>query len=336
MIIVTGAAGFIGSQVVKALNQRGEKAILAVDNLTKGDKFRNLVSLDIADYMDKTELLGRLQQFGKLDAVFHQGACSDTTGSDGRYMMNNNYSYSIHLLDFCQQQRIPLIYASSAATYGNSSTFKEDPLYEAPLNVYGYSKLLFDQVVRRRLGAATAPIVGLRYFNVYGPGEAHKGRMASVSFHHMQQWQSQRQVRLFGAHDAWDAGEQQRDFIAVQDVAQINCWMYEHPQVSGIFNVGTGNAASFNQLAQSVINAHLVREGHKALALESMQQQGLIHYLDFPEDLKGKYQSFTQADITRLREAGCDHRFMPVAEGVEAYISATLDPSAQSRHRSQI
>ncbi|MEY3185219.1 MAG: ADP-l-glycero-D-manno-heptose-6-epimerase [Pseudomonadota bacterium] len=165
MIIVTGAAGFIGSQVVKALNQRGEKAILAVDNLTKGDKFRNLVSLDIADYMDKTELLGRLQQFGKLDAVFHQGACSDTTGSDGRYMMNNNYSYSIHLLDFCQQQRIPLIYASSAATYGNSSTFKEDPRYEAPLNVYGYSKWLFDQVVRRRLGATTAPIVGLRYFN---------------------------------------------------------------------------------------------------------------------------------------------------------------------------
>ncbi|NBT98736.1 MAG: ADP-glyceromanno-heptose 6-epimerase [Betaproteobacteria bacterium] len=309
MIIVTGAAGFIGSQVVKALNQRGERAILAVDNLTKGDKFRNLVMLDIADYMDKTELLGRLQQLGKIDAVFHQGACSDTTGSDGRYMMNNNYNYSIHLLDFCQQQRIPLIYASSAATYGNSSTFKEDPRYEAPLNVYGYSKWLFDQVVRRRLGATTAPIVGLRYFNVYGPGEAHKGRMASVSFHH---------------------------FIAVQDVAQINCWMYEHPQVSGIFNVGTGVAASFNQLAQSVINAHLVREGHKALSLESMQQQGLIQYLDFPEDLKGKYQSFTQADITRLREAGCDYRFMPVAEGVEAYVSATIDPSEQSRHRSQI
>jgi len=336
MIIVTGAAGFIGSQVVKALNQRGERAILAVDNLTKGDKFRNLVMLDIADYMDKTELLGRLQQLGRIDAVFHQGAFSDTTGSDGRYMMNNNYNYSIHLLDFCQQQRIPLIYASSAATYGNSSTFKEDPRYEAPLNVYGYSKWLFDQVVRRRLGATTAPIVGLRYFNVYGPGEAHKGRMASVSFHHMQQWKSQRQVRLFGAHNDWDAGEQQRDFIAVQDVAQINCWMYEHPQVSGIFNVGTGVAASFNQLAQSVINAHLVREGHKALSLESMQQQGLIQYLDFPEDLKGKYQSFTQADITRLREAGCDYRFMPVAEGVEAYVSATIDPSEQSRHRSQI
>ncbi|NCV31809.1 MAG: ADP-glyceromanno-heptose 6-epimerase [Betaproteobacteria bacterium] len=322
MIIVTGAAGFIGSQLVKALNQRGETEILAVDNLSQGDKFRNLISLDIADYMDKSALPDQLRQLGKVEAVFHQGACSDTTASDGRYILQNNYTYSTVLLNFCQDRKIPFVYASSAATYGDSGAFKEKASDEAPLNLYGYSKLLFDRIVRRRLSTATAPIAGLRYFNVYGPGEAHKGRMASVAYHHVQQWKSQKQVRLFGSYDGWDAGEQQRDFIAVQDVVAINCWMLDHPEVGGIFNLGTGKSASFNQLAQAVINACRRKDQLPDLSLQSMQSEGLIRYVDFPEDLKGKYQSFTQADISKLRDAGCEHRFMPVNEGVEVYVDS--------------
>jgi len=199
-----------------------------------------------------------------------------------------------------------------------------------PLNVYGYSKLLFDQVVRRRLGMATAPIVGLRYFNVYGPGEAHKGRMASVAFHHMQQWRTQRQVSLFGSHDGWEAGEQRRDFIAVQDIASVNCWMLDHDEVSGIFNLGTGQAESFNRLAQAVINSFREQAAQAALSVESMQEEGMIRYLEFPEDLKGKYQSFTQADISRLREVGCEHRFMTVAQGVKGYVDELFPPADKS------
>ena len=326
MMIVTGAAGLIGSQLIKALNQRGLSDILAVDNLTRGEKFLNLVPLSIADYIDKSELLGRLNQLGNIEAVFHQGACSDTTLADGRYMLSNNYTYSTVLLDFCQSKAIPFIYASSAATYGGSSVFKEVPRHESPLNVYGYSKLLFDQVVRRRLSGSTAPIVGLRYFNVYGPGEAHKGRMASVAYHHMRQWQNFRQVSLFGSHDGWEAGEQRRDFIAVQDVAAINCWMLDHDEVSGIFNLGTGKAESFNQLAQAVINCFRQQAGQEALSLTRMQTETMIRYIDFPDDLKGKYQSFTEADISRLREIGCNHRFMSIDQGVKAYIDEIFPP----------
>ncbi|MGB2817423.1 MAG: ADP-glyceromanno-heptose 6-epimerase, partial [Burkholderiaceae bacterium] len=212
-IVVTGAAGFIGSNLVKALNDRGVRDIIAVDNLENAAKFRNLVDCEIADYIDKNDFRGRLAAgaFGPIEAVMHQGACSDTMETDGHYMMENNYRYSVDLLDWCQQRKVPFVYASSAAVYGMGPVFREDPANERPLNVYGYSKFLFDQVVRRRLANVTAPVVGLRYFNVYGPRESHKGRMASVAFHHFNQFQADGKVRLFEASHGYANGEQRRD-----------------------------------------------------------------------------------------------------------------------------
>ncbi len=219
MIVVTGAAGFIGSNLVKALNDRGEDDIIAVDNLTRGDKFRNLVDCRIADYLDKEEFLRKLgvgAYDGELTAVLHQGACSDTMESNGRYMMENNYRYSAELLDFCQAEEVPFIYASSASVYGAGTVFREDPAHERPLNVYGYSKFLFDNLVRRRWSDNTTQVVGLRYFNVYGPREAHKGRMASVAFHFFNQYRAEGRVKLFEGSGGFDAGEQRRDFVSVR------------------------------------------------------------------------------------------------------------------------
>src|SRR5690606_23910732 len=189
MIVVTGGAGFIGSNVVRGLNRRGQTDILVVDDLTEGDKFVNLVDCEIADYLHKDEFRARIGggQFQNIEAIFHQGACSDTTERNGQYMLDNNYRVTLELFEFCQAQRIPFIYASSAAVYGAGPVYAEARTNEAPLNVYGYSKFLFDQVLRRHLDALKAPVVGLRYFNVYGPSEQHKGRMASVAFHNMNQ-----------------------------------------------------------------------------------------------------------------------------------------------------
>src|SRR5690242_13207612 len=217
MIVVTGAAGFIGCNIVRALNERGEDEIIAVDNLSRGDKFRNLVDCRIADYLDKEEFLGKLAA-GAFDnevtAVLHQGACSDTMENDGRYMLENNFRYSCELLDFCQAEEVPFIYASSAAVYGAGDAFREDSRFERPLNVYGYSKLLFDQIVRRRWGDNSAQVAGLRYFNVYGRNEAHKERMASVAYHFFHQYRSEARVKLFEGSGGYAAGEQLRDFIA--------------------------------------------------------------------------------------------------------------------------
>ncbi|HSQ81834.1 MAG TPA: ADP-glyceromanno-heptose 6-epimerase, partial [Casimicrobiaceae bacterium] len=250
-IVVTGAAGFIGSNIVKALNAQGETDIIAVDNLTRADKFRNLVDCEIADYVDKEEFVLRIAN-GEFDddvsAVFHQGACSDTMESDGRYMMRNNYRYSVTLLDHCQNNDIPFLYASSASVYGGGKVFVERREHEAPLNVYGYSKFLFDQYVRRVLPERTAPVVGFRYFNVYGPREAHKGRMASVAFHFFNQYRANGQVRLFEGCDGYAAGEQQRDFVAVSDVVRANLHFLDDAHRSGIFNLGSGRAQSFNDV----------------------------------------------------------------------------------------
>lgn len=321
--IVTGAAGFIGSNIVRALNKRGEKNIIAVDNLTRADKFKNLVDCEIADYIDKQEFIERLLAGdfdGDVEAILHEGACSDTMESDGRYMMENNYRYSVHLLDWCLDQEVQLLYASSAATYGGGGVFREDRACESPLNVYGYSKFLFDQIVRRRLPEASSQVVGFRYFNVYGPGETHKGRMASVAFHHFNQFRNEGRVRLFEGCDGYANGAQQRDFIHVDDVVAVNLWFLDHPRKSGIFNLGTGRAQSFNDVAVAGVNAQRARAGEAALPLADLVERGLIEYIAFPDALKGKYQSFTQADQTRLREAGYDAPFMTVEEGVGKYV----------------
>jgi ADP-L-glycero-D-manno-heptose 6-epimerase len=322
--VVTGAAGFIGSNVIKGLNALGYDDVVAVDNLAGPGKFANLVDVRISDYFDKTDFLPRLArgELGDIEAVFHEGACSDTMEHDGRYMMDNNYRWSKDLLDICARHGTRLLYASSAAVYGSSTRFTVDPANEAPLNVYGYSKLLFDNVVRQRRSDVGVQVAGFRYFNVYGPGEAHKGRMASVAFHHMNQLRTEGHVRLFGEHDGYAAGEQSRDFVSVDDVVAVKLWFLQHPEVSGIFNLGTGRAEPFNAVAAAVIDAERASRQESPLPLAAQVEAGLIRYTDFPESLKGKYQSFTQADISGLRDAGYNQPFATVSQGVRRYHEA--------------
>ena len=321
--IVTGAAGFIGANLVKALNERGITRIIAVDNLARADKFKNLVDCEIADYLDKEDFIERLLTGcfdGDVAAIFHQGACSDTMETDGHYMMENNYRYSVGMLDWCLEQGVQFLYASSAATYAGGDRFVESRECEAPLNVYGYSKFLFDQIVRQRLPEAGSQVVGFRYFNVYGPRESHKGRMASVAFHHFNQFRDAGKVKLFEGCDGYGNGEQKRDFVYVGDVAKVNLYFLDHPEKSGIFNLGTGRAQSFNELAVANANAGRGLKGLPPLALDELVRQGIIEYIPFPEALKGKYQSFTQADLTKLRAAGYDAPFLDVEQGVGQYV----------------
>ncbi|PMO41106.1 ADP-glyceromanno-heptose 6-epimerase [Vibrio sp. 10N.222.52.B12] len=309
MIIVTGGAGMIGSNIVKALNEAGINDILVVDNLKNGKKFKNLVDLDITDYMDRDDFLTQIMagdDFGPIEAIFHEGACSATTEWDGKYMMLNNYEYSKELLHYCLDREIPFLYASSAATYGETETFVEEREYEGALNVYGYSKQQFDNYVRRlwkdaeEHGEQLSQITGFRYFNVYGPREDHKGSMASVAFHLNNQINAGENPKLFAGSESF-----KRDFIYVGDVSKVNLWFLESG-VSGIFNCGTGNAESFEEVAKAVIKHH---------------SQGEIQTIPFPEHLKGAYQEFTQADLTKLRAAGCDVEFKTVAEGVAEYLA---------------
>jgi ADP-L-glycero-D-manno-heptose 6-epimerase len=325
--IITGAAGFIGSNLVKALNQRGESNIIAVDNLKNADKFKNLVDCEIADYLDKKVFLEKLQEGyfdGLVNTVLHQGACSDTMETDGRYMMDNNYQYTLELLNYCQNEEVPFLYASSASVYGGGSVFKESRECEAPLNVYAYSKFLFDQIVRRRLQKRSTQVVGLRYFNVYGSREAHKGRMASVAFHFFNQYRADGRVRLFEGCDGYANGGQLRDFVSIEDVVKVNMYFLDHQNRSGIFNLGTGQAQSFNDVAVATINTLRIAEGKPALSLAELQQQGLISYIPFPEQLRGKYQSYTQADIGALRESGYAEPFLSVEQGVARYVEQML------------
>ncbi|VVE44357.1 ADP-L-glycero-D-manno-heptose-6-epimerase [Pandoraea aquatica] len=326
-IIVTGAAGFIGANLVKALNERGETDIVAVDNLTRADKFRNLVDCEISDYLDKTDFVARFQrrEFGRVRAIFHEGACSDTMETDGRYMMENNFRYTRALFEACQTQTVPFLYASSAATYGASETFVETREYEKPLNVYGYSKFLFDQIVRRAIrdagGKLPSQVAGFRYFNVYGAREAHKGRMASVAFHNFNEFRANGRVKLFGEYNGYAAGTQSRDFVSVEDVVKVNLHFFDHPERSGIFNLGTGRAQPFNDIAVAVINTLRAETGDAALSLDDMVKQGLVEYIPFPDALRGKYQCFTQANIDHLRQVGgYQQPFYTVGEGVSRYV----------------
>jgi ADP-L-glycero-D-manno-heptose 6-epimerase len=309
MHIVTGGAGFIGSNLVRMLVEHTGDDIIVVDDLSDGHKFANIADLDVADYIDKDEFIERLQSEGSfvdgIDSVFHQGACSTTTEWDGEYMMRNNFTYSKYLLHHCLEHNIPFIYASSAAVYGGAREFSESPVNELPLNVYGYSKLLFDQYVRRIDLKKRQQVVGLRYFNVYGPREQHKGSMASVAFHFNNQIRADGEVRLFEGSGGYGDGEQLRDFVFVDDVCATNLWFLQHRDASGIFNVGTGRAQAFNDVANAVIDWH---------------GRGRIRYIPFPEDLEGAYQSYTQADLRLLRQAGCDVEFLDVATGVSRYL----------------
>lgn len=328
MYIVTGGAGFIGANLVAALNQRGIKDVLVVDDLGHADKFRNLTDCDVADYLDRDDWRRLICNGGsrqRVKAVLHQGACSDTTERDGAFMMRNNFEYSKEVLHYCQRRRIPLIYASSAAVYGAGKVFREERAHEAPLNVYGYSKFLFDQYVRRIAPKKTAPIVGLRYFNVYGDREGHKGRMASVAFHHFQQFRADGKVRLFEGCDGYAAGEQRRDFISIEDVVAVNLFFLDQPKRSGVFNVGTGRSQSFNDVALAVINTFRERKGQAPMSLAQAQGEKLIEYVEFPADLKGKYQSFTEADISALRKAGYRRDFLTVEQGASRYVQRLID-----------
>ncbi|MFQ6005138.1 MAG: ADP-glyceromanno-heptose 6-epimerase [Woeseia sp.] len=308
MIIVTGGAGFIGSNIVAALNTAGHDDVIVVDDLSDGKKFINIADLKVADYIDKDDFLARIlagKKIGCPTTIFHQGACSDTTESDGRFMLGNNYDYSKRLLNYCLEHRIHFIYASSASVYGDGVVFRDDPGNERPLNLYAYSKFLFDQYVRRCLPGAASQIIGLRYFNVYGPREQHKGRMASVAYHFDQQITETGTARLFKGCENYGNGEQRRDFVYVADVTAVNLWFHDNPRISGIFNVGTGKSATFNDVANSVIEFHGL---------------GNIEYIPFPAELEGRYQSFTQADISALRTAGYRESFSSVDEGIKEYL----------------
>jgi len=325
--IVTGAAGFIGSNIIKALNQRGIRDIVAVDNLTRADKFKNLVDCEIAEYVDKKDFLAVVESgdlSGDIDALIHQGACSDTMETDGRYMMENNYRYSLSLFDWALDEAVPFLYASSASVYGNGTTFSEERQFESPLNVYGYSKFLFDQAVRARVGndfeQATSQIAGFRYFNVYGARESHKGRMASVAYHFFNQYRATGKVRVFEGSDGYADGEQRRDFVSVEDVVRVNLHFLDNPQTSGIFNLGTGRSQTFNDAAVATVNACRALDGKPAQRLDEMRAAGSIEYIPFPEALKGKYQSFTQADLANLRAAGYAAPFLSVEQGVANYL----------------
>ena len=313
MIIVTGGAGFIGSNIVKALNERGIDDILVVDHLKDGSKFLNLADCEIADYLDRDDFIAMLDNgtdFGTLEAVFHEGACSATTEWDGQYMMRNNFEYSKRMLQLCIEKQASLLYASSASVYGDGPVFSEQRQYERPKNVYAYSKFLFDQYIRRVLPKASSQIVGFRFFNVYGPREQHKGSMSSVAWHFHHQLSETGVAKLFEGCDGYGNGEQRRDFIYVSDAVAVNLWFLDHPEQSGIFNLGTGSSQSFNDVANAVVSWH---------------GRGKLEYIPFPTHLLGRYQSFTEADISALRQAGCDVTFRTVEQGVTAYLDWLRD-----------
>lgn len=312
MIIVTGGAGFIGSNLVAGLNEVGIDEILIVDNLGSVGKFKNLRGLEFLDFMEKSEFRGCLEKRAlagkKVEAVFHQGACSDTLNSDGNYMMDNNYRYSMDLRHFALSGGIPFVYASSASVYGSGTRgFREEPACEFPLNLYAFTKKLFDDYIRRILPQCGSQVVGLRYFNVFGPQEVHKGRMASMAFHAFRQIRETGKVKLFEGSGGFGPGGQKRDFLFVGDAVKVNLFFLENPDKSGIFNCGTGIARTFRSLAEAVI---------------SSMKQGEIEYIPFPEDLANQYQNYTQADLANLRRAGYQGEFLSLEKAVGLYVEA--------------
>lgn len=312
MIVVTGGAGFIGSNIVHGLNKQGYTNIVVVDDLTDGRQFFNFSQCDIYDYLDKDDFLDMIHNDClpfSVSAIFHEGACSATTEWDGRYVMRNNYEYSKDLFHYCVERRIPFLYASSAAVYGNNEVFTESRENENPINVYGYSKWQFDQYVRNYIDDIDSLVVGFRYFNVYGPREQHKGGMASVAYHFNEQIKANGECKLFEGTDGYADGEQLRDFVFIGDVVKVNLWFLEHQPANGIYNLGSGRSEPFNAVADAVV------AWHKEKGRDAKKT-----YIPFPEHLKGSYQSYTQADIQALRNVGYTEPFATVAEGVKQYL----------------
>jgi len=313
--IVTGGAGFIGRNIVAALNERGEEDILIVDNLGKSEKWKNLLGLRYADYQDKDQLRAAVQydHLAEVDAVFHMGACSSTTETDAGYLVDNNYRYTRELCEWCLEHGVRFIYASSAATYGDGSLGYSDadevtPTLR-PMNMYGYSKQMFDLWAMRH--GILDRIAGLKYFNVYGPGEDHKDDMRSVVNKAYGQILETGKVKLFKSYKPeYKDGEQVRDFIYVKDAVDVTLSFFDNPEVSGLFNCGTGEARTWNDLVKAVFTA--------------MGKDANIEYIDMPEHLRGKYQYFTEADISKLRETGYEKPFTTLEEGVKDYVTGYL------------
>ncbi|NCC25621.1 MAG: ADP-glyceromanno-heptose 6-epimerase [Deltaproteobacteria bacterium] len=315
MHIVTGGAGFLGSAIVWMLNRRGVEDILVVDNLARTEKWRNLVGLRISGYMPKDEFLALVESNrapADVQAVIHMGACSSTTETDANYLMSNNVVYSQVLCRYALEQNARFVYASSAATYGDGSRGFDDEAdigLLRPLNMYGYSKHLFDLWVRR-LGLEDR-VAGLKFFNVFGPNEWHKGEMRSVVCKAHEQISAGLGLKLFRSHRPdCGHGEQQRDFVYVKDCTELIWWLLEHPESCGLFNVGTGQARTFKDLGLAVFRA--------------MDREADISYMDMPESLRDKYQYFTQATMDKLRRAGFDRPFTPMEEAVEDYVRRHL------------
>jgi len=329
-ILITGGSGFIGSNILRALNRRDINDVVVVDNVGGTDKYKNLIDCNFDQYLDKEEFRSQLScgvWDQRITYIFHQGACSDTMELDGNYMMSNNYRYSIDLFEFSKRLSVPFVYASSASVYGGGQVFAEDRNNESPLNVYGFSKYLFDQYVRQNIDDHSSQVVGLRYFNVYGPRESHKKRMASVAFHFFNQFRDRGALNLFEGSGGYTAGEQRRDFVFVDDVVATNLYFFDNPEQSGIFNCGTGRSQTFNEVAVATINAIRKRDNKSPLTLTEMKEEGLILYVPFPDGLRERYQSFTEADLTQLRRSGCDVQMCDVNAGVDAYIDFLLEQS---------
>ncbi len=326
MLLVTGGAGFIGSNVVAALNEAGRADVVVNDILGSDRKWRNLAKRRLADVVGPADLM-RWLDGRKLDAVIHMGAISDTTATDADLVIETNFRTSLRLLDWCTAARVPFIYASSAATYGEGTAgFDDDWSPKAlqtlrPMNLYGWSKHLFDQALVERVTRKEKlppQWAGLKFFNVFGPNEYHKGEMMSLVAKRFDDAKAGRTVRLFKSHrDGIADGDQRRDFIYVDDVVAVVRWLMEAPQVSGLFNVGTGKARSFRDLVTAVF---------RALKLEPK-----IEYVDMPENIRGQYQYFTQAEVDRLRRAGYNAGFTSLEDGVTRYVTQFLNTADSYR-----